>query len=48
MSKAIYLSPKSSQTSAVIYIRVNQHNPCGWVEKSNGQTIKLVNKLVNS
>ena len=48
MSKAIYLSSKSSNTPAVIYVRVNQHNPAGWVEKTNGQTIKLYNKLVNS
>ena len=48
MIPAIYLSPKSSNTPTVIYVRVNQHNSAGWVEKTNGQTIKLYNKLVNS
>lgn len=48
MSHAIYLSSKSSNTPTVIYVRVNQHNSAGWVEKANGQTIKLYNKLVNS
>lgn len=48
MSHAIYLSSKSSNTPTVIYVRVNQHNSAGWVEKTNGQTIKLYNKLVNS
>lgn len=48
MSHAIYLSSKSSNTPTVIYVRVNQHNSAGWVEKTNGQIIKLYNKLVNS
>ena len=47
MSHAIYLSSKSSNTPAVIYVRVNQHNPAGWVEKTNGQTIKLFKKLIS-
>lgn len=47
MSHAIYLSSKSSNTPTVIYIRVNKHNPAGWVEKTNGQTIKLFKKLIS-
>lgn len=47
MSHAIYLSSKSSNTPTVIYVRVNQHNSAGWVEKTNGQAIKLFKKLIS-
>ncbi|MWN89891.1 hypothetical protein GQ597_04085 [Gilliamella sp. Pra-s65] len=46
MSHAIYLSPKSANQSALIYIKINRHNPKGYIEKSNGQVIKLHKKLI--
>lgn len=42
MSIAIYLSPKSANTSTVIYVQVNQHNPKGWIETPSERAIKLV------
>ena len=41
MSQAIYLSPKSTTQPLVIFIQTNKHNPNGWIEKSNGKTVKL-------
>lgn len=41
MSHAIYLSQKSTTQPLVIFIQTNKHNPNGWIEKSNGKTIKL-------
>ena len=41
MSIATYLSPKAANKSTMIYIQVNQHNPKGWIEKSNGKAVKL-------
>lgn len=41
MSQAIYLSQKAANKPALIFIKVNQHNPNGWIEKPNGKAIKL-------
>ena len=53
MSQAIYLSQKSTTQPLVIFIQTNKHlslihiseptrhNPNGWIEKSNGKTVKL-------
>lgn len=41
MSIAIYLSPKAAGKSTTIYIHVNQHNPKGWIRKSNDEAVKL-------
>jgi hypothetical protein len=46
MSYAVYLSPKCAGVSKTIYIKINQHNQKGWVEKSNGKVIKLHKKLM--
>ena len=48
MSYAIYLSPKSANKSALIFIKTNCHNKNGWIEKPNGEntTINIV-KAVN-
>lgn len=43
MSQAIYLSPKAANKQAFIFIQINNHNPKGWIEKSNGKAVKLVN-----
>lgn len=41
MSQAIYLSPKAANKQALIFIQINNHNPRGWIEKSNGKAVKL-------
>lgn len=41
MSQAIYLSSKTTNKPTVIFIQVNKHNQCGWLEKPNGKHIKL-------
>ena len=41
MGRAIYLSQKPTTQPLVIFIQTNKHNPNGWIEKSNGKTIKL-------
>lgn len=46
MSHAIYLSAKSANKSTLIYIQTNRHNPKGYIEKSNGQVIKLHQPLI--
>lgn len=43
MSHAIYLSPKSANKSTLIYIKINSHNPKGWIEKPNKQVTTLMN-----
>lgn len=47
MSKAIYLSPKAASRSALIFIKTNCHNPKGWIEKPNGEAVKLLVNGVN-
>ena len=46
MSHAIYLSPKVANKSALIFIKINNHNLKGYIEKSSGQVIKLHKKLI--
>lgn len=41
MSNAIYLSPKAANRPAFIFIKINRHNASGWIEKPNGQAVKL-------
>ena len=41
MTQAIYLSQKSTTQPLIIFIQTNKHNPSGWIEKSNGKTVKL-------
>ncbi|MCO6555858.1 MAG: hypothetical protein J6577_01325 [Gilliamella sp.] len=45
MAHSFYLK-KTSQQPTPIDIQINAHNPKGWVEKSNGQVIKLHKKLI--
>lgn len=45
MSQAIYLSPKTTGNAVVVFIKTNTHNPKGWVEKPNGEVIKLHNRI---
>ena len=42
MTQAIYLSQKSTTQPLVIFIQTNKHNPNGWIEKSNGKTVKFM------
>ncbi len=44
MSQAIYLSHKATNKLALIFIQINKHNQKGWIEKPNGEAVKLVNK----
>lgn len=45
MANSFYLK-KTTQQPTPIDIQINTHNPKGWVEKSNGQVIKLHKKLI--
>jgi hypothetical protein len=45
MANSFYLK-KTTQHPTPIDIQINMHNPKGWVEKSNGQVIKLHKKLI--
>jgi len=44
MSQAIYLSQKAAHKPALIFIKTNNHNRKGWIEKPNGKAVKLFNK----
>ncbi|OCG20554.1 MULTISPECIES: hypothetical protein [unclassified Gilliamella] len=48
MSHVIYLSSKVANKPALIFIQINNHNPKGWVEKPNGQAIKLHQPLTGN
>jgi hypothetical protein len=47
MSQVIYLSPKVASKSTLIFVQINNHNPKGYVERSNGKAIRLYQKLNN-
>lgn len=48
MSHAIYLSPKAANKSALIFVKTNCNNKKGWIEKPNGEGIKInVAKVTN-
>jgi hypothetical protein len=44
MANSFYLK-KTTRQPTPIDIQINTHNPKGWVEKSNGQVIKLYQPL---
>lgn len=41
MSRAFYLSLKSTNKPVVIYIHENMHNPAGCIETPSGKVLKL-------
>lgn len=47
MVHAYYLSSKTTEQPKSIVIRQNWHNPKGWIEKPNGDAVKLYKPLSN-